>query len=70
MHKTGVVLKLNGLGKRTCAEEIRINTIREINKTDHKEIIKLTEMLSEWFDEDARLRAIPSDLGHQSGFIC
>ena len=43
--------------------------IRSIQEDDHAEILAVAEALSEWFDEDARGRAMPADLRHQEGFV-
>jgi GNAT superfamily N-acetyltransferase len=43
--------------------------VRPTGTADHPAVIALVETLPEWFDEDARKRAIPVDLEHQSGFI-
>jgi len=42
---------------------------RPIRDADHQAIVALAEALSEWFDDDARRRAIPADLRHQQGFV-
>ncbi len=42
---------------------------RLIEEKDHLGILKIAEELPDWFDEDARKRAIPADLRHQSGFV-
>lgn len=36
---------------------------------DHAGVLAVAESLPEWFDVDARGRAIPSDLRHQDGFV-
>jgi GNAT superfamily N-acetyltransferase len=46
-----------------------MTTIRPILDTDHSAILDLATDLSEWFDADARTRAIPIDLHHQQGFV-
>ncbi len=43
--------------------------IRSIRDTDHEGIQELVDELPEWFDEDARHRAIPRDLQNQDGFV-
>jgi GNAT superfamily N-acetyltransferase len=42
---------------------------RPIRKQDHPAILEVAETLPEWFDSDARGRAIPADLRHQHGFV-
>jgi len=42
---------------------------RPIQDSDHAAIVAVAEALPEWFDEDARGRAIPTDLRHQHGFV-
>jgi GNAT superfamily N-acetyltransferase len=42
---------------------------RQIEKQDHPGILAVAEALPDWFDEDARRRAIPADLWHQDGFV-
>jgi GNAT superfamily N-acetyltransferase len=42
---------------------------RPIQEQDHPGILALAEALPEWFDSDARGRAIPADLRHQDGFV-
>ncbi|KKM81950.1 hypothetical protein LCGC14_1324590 [marine sediment metagenome] len=42
---------------------------RPIQQQDHPAILAVAEALPEWFDEDARGRAIPTDLRHQDGFV-
>lgn len=42
---------------------------RKIEEQDHPEILEIAESLPDWFDEDARRRAIPVDLQHQNGFV-
>jgi len=42
---------------------------RQIEKQDHPGILAVAESLPDWFDEDARKRAIPADLRHQDGFV-
>lgn len=42
---------------------------RPIQEKDHAEILAVAEALSEWFDSDARGRAMPADLRHQDGFV-
>lgn len=39
--------------------------IRVAKKEDHREILAITDALHQWFDEDARNRAIPLDLLNQ-----
>ncbi len=43
--------------------------IRVMKNTDSKGIRELVNELPEWFDDDARQRAIPSDLNHQTTFV-
>ncbi|MBI4558669.1 MAG: GNAT family N-acetyltransferase [Candidatus Hydrogenedentes bacterium] len=42
---------------------------RPIQEQDYREILAVAEALPEWFDADARGRAIPADLRHQHGFV-
>lgn len=42
---------------------------RAIQEKDHRDILAVAEALPEWFDSDARGRAIPADLRHQHGFV-
>jgi GNAT superfamily N-acetyltransferase len=43
--------------------------IRVLTPGDHAAVIAVAESLPEWFDEDARHRAIPIDICHQQGFV-
>ena len=43
--------------------------IRPIQPKDHSAILEVASALSDWFDADARNRAIPTDLRHQQGFV-
>ncbi len=43
--------------------------VRSISERDHHQIMEIVEGLPEWFDEDARSRAIPRDLQNQDGFV-
>jgi GNAT superfamily N-acetyltransferase len=43
--------------------------IRPLRRGDHSAALAIAESLSEWFDADARRRAIPADLRHQQGFV-
>jgi GNAT superfamily N-acetyltransferase len=43
--------------------------IRVMTKNDADAVLTIAEALSEWFDEDARLRALPLDLRFQDGFV-
>ncbi len=43
--------------------------MQPIQEKDHPAILAVAETLSEWFDADARGRAIPMDLRHQEGFV-
>lgn len=43
--------------------------IRCIRRDDHSDILGVAETLPEWFDADARGRAIPADLRYQEGFV-
>ena len=43
--------------------------IRQLQPEDVSEVLDIAQGLPEWFDEDARYRAIPIDLRHQEGFI-
>ncbi|MFX1537217.1 MAG: GNAT family N-acetyltransferase [Promethearchaeota archaeon] len=42
---------------------------RPIRDADCAAIVNVAEALPEWFDEDARGRAMPIDLRHQQGFV-
>ncbi len=42
---------------------------RRIEAQNHPGILAVTEALPDWFDADARARAIPADLRHQEGFV-
>jgi hypothetical protein len=42
---------------------------RAIQERDHRGILAVAEALPEWFDGDARGRAIPADIRHQNGFV-
>ncbi|MCL5271079.1 MAG: GNAT family N-acetyltransferase [bacterium] len=42
---------------------------RPIDERDHPAILAVVETLPEWFDADARSRAIPADLWNQEGFV-
>ena len=42
---------------------------RPTEQRDHAGILAVAEALPEWFDADARVRAIPIDLRHQHGFV-
>lgn len=42
---------------------------RQIEEEDHPGILAVAEALPDWFDEDARRRAIPADLRYQDGFV-
>ena len=42
---------------------------RPLQEQDRIGILALTEALPEWFNADARTRAIPTDLLHQHGFV-
>jgi GNAT superfamily N-acetyltransferase len=42
---------------------------RPIREQDHAAIVEVAEALPDWFDADARGRAIPTDLRHQHGFV-
>lgn len=44
-------------------------TIRPTDANDYPAILHVVESLPEWFDEDARLRAIPIDIKHNNGFV-
>jgi len=43
--------------------------IRALKVKDHAGVLAVAEALPEWFDADARGRAIPVDLCHQQGFV-
>ena len=43
--------------------------VRPLRAEDHEAVLAVVEELPEWFDEDARHRAIPVDLAHQDGFV-
>ncbi len=42
---------------------------RPIQEQDHPAILDVAEALHQWFNSDARRRAIPVDLRHQDGFV-
>ena len=42
---------------------------RPIEEQDHPDILAVAESLLDWFDTDARSRAIPSDVRNQHGFV-
>lgn len=42
---------------------------RPTQEPDHPGILAITQALPDWFDTDARGRAIPNDLKHQHGFV-
>jgi len=44
-------------------------TIRKLTSTDRDAVVEVAQALPEWFDEDARTRAIPVDLRFQDGFV-
>ena len=44
-------------------------TTRPMEDQDHPGILAVAEALPEWFDKDARGRAIPADIRHQHGFV-
>ena len=44
-------------------------TTRPLERQDHAAVLAVAQTLPEWFDEDARERAIPADLRHQDGFV-
>lgn len=44
--------------------------IRSFTPKDLEQIVRIAELLPEWFDEDARTRAIPIDLKFQEVFVC
>ena len=43
--------------------------IREMIPADHQKVIEMLGGLDDWFDSDARARAIPIDLRFQDGFV-
>jgi GNAT superfamily N-acetyltransferase len=43
--------------------------IRRYKESDHKGVLEVAESLPEWFDADARARAIPTDLRHQVVYV-
>ena len=43
--------------------------IRRYHDSDMKAVLEVAESLPEWFDEDARKRAIPTDLKHQIVYV-
>jgi GNAT superfamily N-acetyltransferase len=43
--------------------------IRCMEAADHAGVLGVAEALPEWFDPDARRRAIPIDIRHQRGFV-
>jgi GNAT superfamily N-acetyltransferase len=44
-------------------------TTRPMEDRDHPGVLAVAEALPEWFDRDARGRAIPADIRHQDGFV-
>ena len=44
-------------------------TIRQLTRADRDKVVQIADNLPEWFDKDARSRAIPTDVKHQDGFI-
>lgn len=44
--------------------------IRRFTPGDHEQVVRIAELLPEWFDDDARDRAIPIDLKYQEVFVC
>ena len=44
-------------------------SIRKFRSSDLDGVIKVIETIPDWFDEDARKRAIPIDLDHQIVFV-
>ena len=42
---------------------------RPLTPGDRADVLRIADALPEWFDEDARTRAIPADLLHQQGFV-
>ncbi|MBN1436937.1 MAG: GNAT family N-acetyltransferase [Sedimentisphaerales bacterium] len=42
--------------------------IRELQSEDIEDILEIADELSEWFDDDARTRAIPIDVRYQKGY--
>jgi GNAT superfamily N-acetyltransferase len=44
-------------------------TVRPLLEGDRAQALAIAESLPEWFDEDARTRAIPIDLTRQEGFV-
>jgi GNAT superfamily N-acetyltransferase len=44
-------------------------TTRPMEARDRPGILAVAEALPEWFDKDARERAIPADIRHQDGFV-
>jgi len=45
-------------------------SVRPFTITDLEQVVRIAELLPEWFDEDARVRAIPIDLKFQEVFVC
>ena len=43
--------------------------IRDYTERDYSQTLAIAERLPEWFDKDARERAIPLDLKHQKVFV-
>mgnify|MGYP006307124025 CR=1 FL=1 len=43
--------------------------IRPLSNKDIEAVLKVAQALPEWFDEDARCRAIPLDCRYQDGFV-
>lgn len=43
--------------------------IREITERDQSAVLAVAEAIPQWFDADARTRAIPIDLRHHHGYL-
>jgi GNAT superfamily N-acetyltransferase len=44
-------------------------TIRELRQEDQAEVLALIETIPQWFNNDARERAIPIDIQHHHGYV-
>ena len=43
--------------------------IQPLEEEHYSGILAVVENLSEWFDETARSRSVPTDIRHQEGFV-
>ena len=57
------------LRRITSLDNKQMITIRPSHANDCPAILHIVQSLPEWFDEDARLRAIPTDIKHNNGFV-